>query len=191
MYLDGSGKGLSFRNYGDLLLLGGGGHRTGKPGAGWEELERFAQKHYPDAKEAFRWATQDCMTLDGAPYIGHYSKRTPDLYVATGFNKWGMTTSMVAANVLGDLVLGRENGYASVFEPYRTVLRPQLALNGAEAVKSLLTFTKPRCPHMGCALKWNPQEHSWDCPCHGSRFTGDGTVLDNPATGNMKNSRSD
>lgn len=191
MYVDESGSGFSFRNYGDLLLLGGGGHRTGKPGGGWEKLARFAKEHYPNAKEKCRWATQDCMTLDGVPYIGHYSKRTPDLYVATGFNKWGMTTSMVAADLLCDMVQGRENPYASVFEPYRTVMRPQLAVNALEATKSLLTFTKPRCPHLGCALKWNPQEHSWDCPCHGSRFSEDGTVLDNPATGNMKNSRSD
>ena len=189
MFVDESGSGFSFRNYGDLLLLGGGGHRTGKPGGGWEELERFAKKHYPNAKEKCRWATQDCMTLDGMPYIGLYSKRTPDLYVATGFNKWGMTSSMVAANVLCDLVQGRENPYGSMFAPYRTVMRPQLAMNALEATKSLLAFTKPRCPHLGCALKWNPQEHSWDCPCHGSRFAEDGTVLDNPATGNMKNSR--
>lgn len=189
MYVDGSGNGLSFRNYGDLLLLGGGGHRTGKPGGGWAELEAFAKRHYPSAKERFRWATQDCMTLDGMPYIGHYSKRTPDLYVATGFNKWGMTSSMVAANVLVELVQRRENPYAPVFAPSRTVLRPQLGRNALEATKSLLTLTKPRCPHMGCALKWNKQERSWDCPCHGSRFSEDGTLLDNPATDNMKNGR--
>ena len=189
MFVDESGSGFSFRNYGDLLLLGGGGHRTGKHGGGWADLEAFAKKHYPNIKEKCRWATQDCMTLDGVPYIGHYSKRTPDMYVATGFNKWGMTSSMVAADLLCDLVQGRENPYASVFAPDRTVMRPQLAMNALEATKSLLTFTKPRCPHMGCALKWNPQEHSWDCPCHGSRFSEDGEVLDNPATGNMKNSR--
>ncbi|MDE6922544.1 MAG: Rieske 2Fe-2S domain-containing protein, partial [Oscillospiraceae bacterium] len=39
--------------------------------------------------------------------------------------------------------------------------------------------------HMGCALKYDPQEHSWDCPCHGSRFAGDGRLLDGPATGNL------
>ena len=189
MFVDESGSGYSFRQCGDLLLLGGGGHRTGKPGGGWGELETFAKRYYPHANEKFRWATQDCVTLDSVPYIGHYSKRTPDLYVATGFNKWGMTSTMVAAEVLCDLVHGRENPYAPVFEPYRTMLRPQLACNALEATKSLLTFTKPRCPHLGCALKWNKQEHSWDCPCHGSRFSEDGTVLDNPATGNMNNSR--
>lgn len=62
------------------------------------------------------------------------------------------------------------------------MLRPQLLCNAAEAVWNLLTPTVPRCPHLGCALKYNPAEHSWDCPCHGSRFAADGTLLDNPAT---------
>ena len=186
MYLDGAENGLSFRNYGDLLLIGGGGHRTGKQGSGWTELERFAQKYYPQAREKYRWATQDCMTLDGIPYIGRYSKATPDLYVATGFNKWGMTSSMVSAMILCDLVQGRENPYAAIFSPSRTVLRPQLLVNAAGAAVNLLTPTKPRCPHMGCALKWNAQERSWDCPCHGSRFGEDGKLLDNPATGDLK-----
>jgi glycine/D-amino acid oxidase-like deaminating enzyme len=190
MFVDESDKGLSFRNDGDLLLLGGGGHRTGKPGGGWKVLEDFAKQHYPDAKIRSRWATQDCMTLDDLPYVGQYSSRTPDLYVATGFNKWGMTNSMVAAQVLCDLVQGRENDYADLFSPSRSILRPQLACNAMEAVKSLLTFTKPRCPHMGCALHWNQQEHSWDCPCHGSRFTKDGKLLDNPATDDLKTGRS-
>ena len=185
MYLGAAKNGLSFRNYKGLLLLGGGGHRTGKKGGGWAELERFAAEYYPNAREVCRWATQDCMTLDGAPYIGRYSSRTPDLYVAAGFNKWGMTSSMVAARLLCDLVQGRENPYEDLFSPSRTILRPQLAANGIETVCNLLTPTRPRCPHMGCALKWNPQEHSWDCPCHGSRFGEDGTLLDNPATGNL------
>lgn len=190
MFVDESDKGLSFRRFEDLLLLGGGGHRTGKPGGGWKVLEDFAKQHFPNAKIRRRWATQDCMTLDDLPYIGQYSSRTPDLYVATGFNKWGMTGSMVAAGVLRDLIQGRENEYADLFSPSRSILRWQLACNAMEAVKSLLTFTKPRCPHMGCALHWNPQEHSWDCACHGSRFAGDGKLLDNPATDDLKNSRS-
>ena len=182
MYIDENEKGLSFRNYSGLLLLGGGSHRTGKGGGGWQELERFARRDYPDARITARWATQDCMTLDGVPYIGPYSKGTAGLYVATGFNKWGMTSSMAAASLLTDLVLGRKNPYAELFSPSRTVLRPQLAANGLESVLGLLTPTAPRCPHMGCALKYNAAEHSWDCPCHGSRFGEDGTLIDNPAT---------
>lgn len=185
MYLDAAENGLSFRKYGDLLLLGGGGHRTGKQGGGWRELESFARKYYPNGKEICRWATQDCITLDGIPYIGQYSKSTPNLFVATGFNKWGMTTSMVAAMILSDLVEGKENPFAYPFRPNRPILRKQLFLNAAEATVNLMTPTRPRCPHLGCALKWNKQEHSWDCPCHGSRFDADGMLLDNPATGNL------
>ncbi len=186
IYVDEYPKGMSFRNEKDLLLLCGGDHRTGKQGGGWQELESFAKKHYPDAKVKYRWATQDCMTLDETPYIGNYSKNTPDFYVATGFNKWGMTTSMVSAMILSDLVLSKQNKYAPVFSPSRTILRPQLFANAWEATVSMLTPTTKRCPHLGCALKWNPQEHSWDCPCHGSRFTQNGKLIDNPATGNLK-----
>lgn len=186
MYVDDSQTGLSFRTYQDLLLLGGGGHRTGKPGGNWEELRRFAAQYYPHARECGHWSTQDCMTLDGAPYIGRYSKNTPDFYVATGFNKWGMTSSMVSAMLLTDLVMGKENPCAPVFSPSRSILRPQLAVNALESAKNLLTISSPRCPHMGCALKWNQAEHSWDCPCHGSRFAEDGQVIDNPATGDLR-----
>ena len=182
MYVDEGERGLSFRDEKGLLLLGGGGHRTGKKGGGWRELEDFAKRYYPQAEIAARWAAQDCMTLDGVPYAGLYSRGTRGLYVAAGFNKWGMTSSMAAALLLADLVRGRENPYAELFSPSRSVLRPQLAANAWESTLGLLTPTAPRCPHMGCALKYNPQEHSWDCPCHGSRFGENGELLDNPAT---------
>jgi len=191
MYLDNAENGLSLRMQGDLLLFGGGGHRTGKQGGGWAYLEEQARKYFPEGRIIRRWATQDCMTLDGIPYIGRYSRGTENLYVATGFNKWGMTSSMVSAMLLAALIQGKASPWASVFAPDRTVLRPQLALNAIESTVNLLTPTAPRCPHLGCALKWNAQEHSWDCPCHGSRFTEDGRLLDNPATGDLKKRRSD
>ena len=185
MYLDARENGLSFRSWGNSLLLGGGGHRTGKSGGGWAELASFVQANYPDARITHRWATQDCMSLDGLPYIGQYSASTPNLYVATGFNKWGMTTSMAAAQILTDQITGRENPYAALFSPSRSILHRQLGVNALEATVNLLTPARKRCPHLGCALKWNPQEHSWDCPCHGSRFSEDGKLLDNPATGDL------
>lgn len=186
MYVDEAPAGMSFRRYENLLLVGGGDHRTGKQGGGWQELREFARRHYPHAVEKYHWAAQDCMTLDGVPYIGPYSARTPDLYVATGFNKWGMTFSMVAAMILCDLVRGKANPWARAFSPSRTILRPQLAVNGLEAAVNFLTPTARRCPHLGCALKWNPCEHTWDCPCHGSRFTEEGKLIDNPATGDLR-----
>ena len=186
MYLDEQENGLSFRHWGSRLLLGGGGHRTGKAGGGWKVLEDKAQLFYPNAGITHRWAAQDCMSLDGMPYIGQYSAGTPNLYVATGFNKWGMTTSMAAAGLLTDLILGRKNPYEEVFSPSRNMLHPQLGINLMESTKNLLSLSPKRCPHLGCALKWNPREHSWDCPCHGSRFTEDGKLLDNPATRDLK-----
>ncbi len=182
MYVDADINGLSFREHNGALLLGGGSHRTGKKGGAWQELRRFAAEQYPQSREAAYWATQDCMTLDHMPYIGQYSPKTPHLYVATGFNKWGMTSSMVAAVILKDMIIGKENEYAHVFSPSRSIWHPQLIVNVAETAVNMLTPTVPRCPHMGCALKYNPHEHSWDCPCHGSRFTQNGKLIENPAT---------
>ncbi len=183
MYVDEADTGMSFRNYNGLLFIGGGGHRTGKQGGTWHELETFTKQYYPKARLRYQWATQDCMSLDGIPYIGPYAAKTPDLFVASGFNKWGFTSAMAAAKILCDMVQEKQNDFASVFSPQRSIVKPQLFVNGFEATVNLLTPTTKRCPHLGCALKWNPAEHTWDCPCHGSRFEKDGKLIDNPATG--------
>ncbi len=187
IYVDEDDKGLSFREYKGLVLLGGGGHRTGKNGGNWNELNEFKQKYYPESTVLKKWATQDCMSLDSIPYIGRYSPNTPDLYVATGFNKWGMTSSMVAAKILCDLVQEKTNDFADVFDPSRSILKPQLLVNGIETLLNFATPVTKRCPHLGCALKWNKAEHTWDCPCHGSRFNEKGDLIDNPATHRAKN----
>lgn len=183
MYVDEDMKGLSFKSYGDLLFIGGGSHRTGKQGTAWDELHKFAEKHYDGASLEYEWAAQDTMSLDSIPYIGRYSKHTPNLYVATGFNKWGMTSSMVAAQILCDMVQDKENEFAKIFSPQRNMFNSQLFINVMESTANLLTPTARRCPHLGCALKWNKYEHTWDCACHGSRFEKDGKLIDNPATG--------
>ena len=185
MYVDDENTGLSFRNYKDTLLLGGGGHRTGKQGGNWAELRRFAKENYPHSKEISYWAAQDCMSLDDIPYIGNYSKNTPNLYTATGFNKWGMTSSMVSAMILRDMILGKDNPFEEIFNPSRSILKPQLLVNGIEAVSNLICLSDKRCPHLGCSLKWNKAERTWDCPCHGSRFTEKGTVIENPSNKNL------
>lgn len=186
MYVDENKKGFSFRNYNDYLLLGGGSHRTGKKGGCWEELRHFAKENYPESTERFYWATQDCMSLDSMPYIGKYSAKTTDLYTASGFNKWGMTGAMLSAMLLCDKISEIENEYSELFSPSRNILQPQLILNGFESVFNLIIPTAKRCPHLGCALKWNKAEHSWDCPCHGSRFSEQGRIIDNPANGDLK-----
>lgn len=186
MYVDDDKKGMSFSSFGDKLLLGGGGHRTGKQGGSYTELCHFAREHYPQAREKLRWAAQDTMSLDGIPYIGNYSANTPDLYVAAGFNKWGMTGSMVSAEMISAIITGNKPDYASVFSPSRSILKPQLLCNITETTANFLIPTTKRCPHLGCALKYNAAEHSWDCSCHGSRFSESGRVLNNPANDDLK-----
>ena len=73
--------------------------------------------------------------------------------------------------------------FSEIFSPQRSMLKTQLLVNGFEAMANLLMPTVKRCPHLGCALKWNKTEHTWDCPCHGSRFEKSGKLIDNPATG--------
>jgi hypothetical protein len=98
-----------------------------------------------------------------------------------------MSSAMLSAMLLTDLIQGRENPYASLFSPTRSMLHTQLLKNCLETSVNLLRTTTPRCPHMGCALHWNKIEHSWDCACHGSRFDKNGKLLNNPATDDMPN----
>ncbi|HAT4125091.1 FAD-dependent oxidoreductase [Clostridium perfringens] len=121
MYIDLNKEGYSFRTYNNLLLLGGISHRTGEneEGGSYDKLRKVAKKLYPKAKEKYYWSAQDCMTIDGIPYIGRYSSETPNIYVATGFNKWGMTSSMVSAMIISDMILEKENDFSEIFSPRR------------------------------------------------------------------------
>ncbi|EIW6614276.1 FAD-dependent oxidoreductase [Clostridium perfringens] len=121
MYIDLNKEGYSFRTYNNLLLLGGISHRTGEneEGGSYDKLRKVAKNLYPKAKEKYYWSAQDCMTIDGIPYIGRYSSETPNIYVATGFNKWGMTSSMVSAMIISDMILEKENDFSEIFSPRR------------------------------------------------------------------------
>jgi len=185
MFIDGSTEGLSFRTYGDYLLIGGGAHRTGEKGEGYDALESFIHETYPEAKIKYRWATQDCMTLDNVPYIGYHRELVEGRYVLTGFNKWGMAGSMVGANLVTDLITKGHSPWENIFEPSRTMRGGKLASHLGTVTKNLLTPGGPRCSHMGCKLQWNPVDNSWDCPCHGSRFGEEGKVINNPAKKNI------
>jgi len=200
MYYSVDESGLSLRSAGDMLLLGGNSHRTGESrnGGAFGSLKAAAYKFYPKAQIAYMWAAQDCMPHDGIPLIGRYSMWHPNWYVATGYGKWGMTSSMVSAMLLADMIRGIPNPWESVFAPRR--IRPEAAGENFRkdvkvSVNGLwrgLTHAKEkrkggegefcaRCTHMGCKLIWNSHEKSWDCPCHGSRFDGEGRLLDGPA----------
>lgn len=230
MYYGIDQDGLSLRQTGDYLLLGGSSHRTGKneDGRTYEHLVRASRQYFPECKEEARWSAQDCMPHDGIPFIGKYSLFLPDLYVITGFQKWGMTSSMIAALILRDEICGKENPYAKLFSPQRINVRASIGnlfFDVGMSIEGLLKgfFHRPkkteislgeedgdivtidgkryacyrdekgnlhansaRCSHMGCELTWNPDEKSWDCPCHGSRFDVDGKLLDNPAKRDIK-----
>ena len=230
-YLGIDPDGLSFRNYGDVTILGGGGHRTGenKEGGQYRKLRHEAKKFWPESQETRHWSAQDCMTPDGVPYIGRYSRSRPNWFVCTGFGKWGMTSSMVAAQLISTKIAGEKFPCAAVFSPRRHTTPPaakSVGKNALKAVKGLAkdAFDSPKdnikdlpnghggvveyggvkygvykddegksyivevmCPHMGCMLEWNPDEKSWDCPCHGSRFDIFGKLIDNPAQEDIKN----
>ncbi len=124
MYLDADPQGFSFRNYKDYLLVGGLNHRTGdyKPIDAYRKLEDNIKRWYPEARIKYLWSNQDCMTPDSIPYIGRYSANTPNIYVATGFNMWGMSSSMAAARIISDLIAGKKNENKNVFMPRRLML---------------------------------------------------------------------
>lgn len=194
MYLGIDPGGLSFRPQGNLLLLGGGSHRTGlnKGGGKYEMLRSKAAGMYPGCQELAHWSAQDCVTLDGIPYIGRFSRREPNWYVAAGFGKWGMTSAMVSAHILTALITEQDCPEADIFSPQRPFTAQaakELAIHSGHTMKGLAKRVLPagkgkvipNCPHMGCRLEWNPDEDSYDCPCHGSRFDQEGRLLDGPA----------
>ncbi len=186
---------FSFRSQDDIMLFGGGAHRTGEKCCEgvYQMLSGQAKEYFPGCREITRWSAQDCMPHDGIPFIGRYSMFRPYWYVATGFKKWGMTSSMIAAKIITEQVCGGENPYEKLFTPQRIFLRASaknFIKDAGESTKGLLAgcfHPGSRCPHMGCRLIWNPNERSWDCPCHGSRFELNGTLIDNPAQKNKRN----
>jgi glycine/D-amino acid oxidase-like deaminating enzyme/nitrite reductase/ring-hydroxylating ferredoxin subunit len=188
-----------------------------------QDLERMARGQFLFTDVTHRWSTFDYTSTDGIPYIGRLSPGTQRRFVATGFGKWGMTTSMVAARIIADTVAGRSNPHAALFDATR-LRRPigtrsfaahnaQVAVrfagdrlrhrgNGtapprntgrvkgvgwklvAESTSSdgETVRVQARCTHLGCIVDFNDADNSWDCPCHGSRFSCDGSVLQGPAT---------
>ena len=127
MYIQSCDPVISFRtakyNNKRLLVIAGSGHRTGEPEGKIEDsflnLENYIRDYYHNAKVLFRWSTEDCVTLDKIPYIGEFSNFLPNIYVATGFKKWGMSSSHVAGKIISDKIIGNENGYADVYKATR------------------------------------------------------------------------
>ena len=229
MYVDCEDAGLSLRSAAvggeSLLLLGQGAHKTGHEAgvSHYGRLENVARHLYPGCTVAYRWSAQDCETSDRLPFVGRYRQFGSRVFLATGFNKWGMTGGMAAAGILADLITAGRSPVAGVFSPGRSDFGAQAGGLFRETADTALNFLRgyaevphggvadlangkggivefggakigayrdedgglhgirPVCTHMRCPLRWNPEERTWDCPCHGSRFDPDGNVLGNPA----------
>ncbi|MDD2233511.1 MAG: FAD-dependent oxidoreductase [Desulfitobacteriaceae bacterium] len=229
MYIAAEESGHSFRSQvsdeGELILVGGEQHKTGQgedTRENYKALKTISEKTFTVEDIPYRWSTQDCMTLDGLPYVGHFTSETPHLYVATGYCKWGMTNSIAAAMILKDLIINGKSPWQDVYNPSRQTalssaknfivenlnvtdeliagkisrLPEQVEVKPGEGKiikangqrtgvyrdeQGTLHTVDTTCTHMGCELNWNSAEESWDCPCHGSRFSHVGEVIEGPA----------
>lgn len=147
MYIGAEPNSLSFRQYKDYLIFGGMGHRTGNPTEQncFDALNIKAHKIYPNSKEISRWSAQDCITIDGLPYIGKFSNNNDNIYIATGYNKWGMTTSMVAARIITDMICESYNCNADVFSAQRfnySASKKRICKNSIETLKGFSAHLK-------------------------------------------------
>jgi len=210
---------------GELILVGGESHKTGQGEdtiKHYEALIDYANQTFAVEDIPYRWSTQDCMTMDGLPLTGHFTSNTPNMYIATGYGKWGMTNSMASAMILRDLIVDGKSPWQDVYNPSRKTIAASAKnfvvenINVAEKLiegkiaplpddidvktgegknikidgqrvgvyrdeQGTLHVVDTTCTHMGCELKWNSAEKSWDCPCHGSRFSYKGDIIEGPA----------
>lgn len=180
----------------NMLLIVGYDYKTGSEvnGNPFKYLESKVTNMYPNAKKVTAWTAEDCISLDKIPYIGNFSNVMKNIYVATGFNKWGITTSNISAEIISDEIMGIKNKYEDLFKSSR--LNPiknkeemtnmiKEAGNGI-VLRKIKDTPNPTCSHLGCTLSWNSIEDTWDCACHGSRFTNTGNVIEGPAIKDIK-----
>jgi glycine/D-amino acid oxidase-like deaminating enzyme len=190
MYLSTESPAHSIRAHGDWLLVGGESHKTGQSDAAerYARLEAWARERFGLEPE-LRWATQDQMPVDGVPYVGRHDPVSSNLWVATGFKKWGLAMGTAAAELLAAQIAGREHRWTELFDPNRVRAHASAPTFVKENANVAYHFVAdrvrkrgaPRCTHMGCLLDWNDAERTWDCPCHGSRFAESGDVIEGPA----------
>ena len=176
--------GLYFRQYKDSIIIGGNDRNTGTNNKN-DFIEKIEKLNIGEITNI--WSGQDCITLDGIPYIGKYSIFYPNHYVATGFNFWGFTWAMASSFILADMI--EWNQEYKLVSPSRISINKNLYNNIKTSLKNLLTFKTPRCKHLGCKLVYNKDEKTWECPCHGSRYNINGKLLDGPTKKNMQSTR--
>ncbi|RBW69240.1 FAD-dependent oxidoreductase [Bacillus taeanensis] len=214
-----------------LVLIGGESHKTGQgidTMLHYNVLETFADEVLGIKEYLYRWSAQDLITLDKLPYIGRISTRHPNILVATGYRKWGMTNGTAAALLMRDIILEKKNPYEELYTPSRFKADPTIKnfivqnadvaahllegkfdltykridelahdegavvrVNGKRAgaykdSKGCLHIVDTTCTHLGCEVEWNGGDRTWDCPCHGSRYSIEGEVIEGPANKSLK-----
>lgn len=173
-------------------LLAGSSQRAGSSSNTniyYEAIENEAFEKFSADEIDFKWSAQDPETPDLLPYVGQISSGYPNIWLATGFRKWGISNSIVAGQIISDGLLGQSNDGIKLYSPKHTKIGDTLmqALKvGGQTVVDLVggymtRSSNPRCTHLGCKTRWNEADETWDCPCHGSRFSKDGSVLEGPA----------
>ena len=180
------------------IVVGGAGHVVGEHDRRssedrWAELERYAVDQLGARPATHRWVAHDLVPSDHVPFIGRVARGAERRWVACGFQKWGIATSWVAADLLLGELTGDPRPDAALFDPRRLAASATTKLleDGARAVRHLIVDrvadlrpgapSRPRCTHLGCTLAFDPAEQTWDCPCHGSRYERDGQVIAGPA----------
>ncbi|MFN8418360.1 MAG: FAD-dependent oxidoreductase [Anaerolineae bacterium] len=154
MFIDSVDEYPTMRNQptedGEIFLIGGENYKTGQGGdiiARYERLEKVAREYFPVKSVDYHWSTQDNMTLDRVPFIGKIDRSDTNIYVATGFGGWGMTNGSAAGMILSDLILGKENPWAQVFNPVRfkpvASAKPLIA-EGANVAKEIVGGLLPK-----------------------------------------------
>ncbi|MEK4626907.1 MAG: FAD-dependent oxidoreductase [Solibacillus sp.] len=165
----------------------------------YDSIESELQSQFELPKPEFNWSAQDVMTADQIPYIGQLNSRDETLYIATGFNKWGLSSSLVAGEILLDSIKKIASPALELYSPNRSSFGRQVyfmlqtgGFIGKEFIKGYVTRTSaPRCTHLGCKTRWNESDHTWDCPCHGSRYNEKGEVIEGPAVYPLQFKKSD
>lgn len=128
----------------ELLLIGGEGHKTGQGICTfqyYEKLREFGLEHFDLQEIVYHWSAQDLVTLDNLPYIGRELGDQRHIFIATGFKKWGMTTSVAAALLNSSLIAGEQSPYEELFKPSRFHADPDIKtfiLQNANVAKHLI-----------------------------------------------------
>ncbi|MDD6301998.1 MAG: FAD-dependent oxidoreductase [Bacillales bacterium] len=184
LYINIDDNGLYYRPYKEYTLVGGNDRLTNKDCE--NSFYNKMKKKYKDEEIIVYWSNQDCISLDQLPYIGRFSNTHDNWYVATGFNLYGFTWAMTSSKMLIDMIEGKQKENHYLLSPSRSIFHRKLLSSLVITIISLINIKTNRCSHMGCALKHNKIDGTYECPCHGSRFDMNGKVLDGPAQKNIK-----